>query len=182
MRSSFEHQSFIFQYNRQRLPNIDHDRSVAPQHTNTTYKLFYFLFFLFLIHHIFLQDKKMCTFILLFFFLHLTLVSIFPLIMAGCTGGDTEKQLVAWGRRAKALRRMVLGFAQSRPPDPPTIVVVDIIANSTVQVHIQEPPSNHEAPITTKFKSTQPQKVIYNVSLIDFCAQFNGRPEPISTT
>lgn len=74
--------------------------------------------------------------------------------MSGCAGGgsDTEKQLVSWGRRARLLRRMVLGFAQARPPDPPNIVAVDIIASSLVEVHLQEA-TTPDGPITTKFKS-----------------------------
>lgn len=70
----------------------------------------------------------------------------------GCTGGDTDKQLVAWGRRAKVLRRMVLGFAQARPPDPPAVVAVDITATATVAVRLQEP-SMPDSPLTTRYKS-----------------------------
>lgn len=71
--------------------------------------------------------------------------------ITGCAGGDTDKQAVAWGRRVKALRRMVLGFAQARPPDPPGLVAVDITASSSVAVRLQEP-STSDSPITTKFK------------------------------
>lgn len=72
--------------------------------------------------------------------------------ISGCAGGDTDKQLLAWGRRAKVLRRMVLGFAQARPPDPPSVVAVDITATATVAVRLQEPASQ-DSPITTRYKS-----------------------------
>lgn len=71
--------------------------------------------------------------------------------ITGCAGGDTDKQAIAWGRRAKTLKRLVLGFAQARPPDPPSLVAVDITALSTVSVRLQEPISS-DSPITTKFK------------------------------
>lgn len=71
--------------------------------------------------------------------------------LSGCAGGDTEKQAIAWGRRAKTLKRLVLGFAQARPPDPPSLVAVDITSASSVCVRLQEPTSS-ESPITTKFK------------------------------
>nr|CAI5841768.1 unnamed protein product [Callosobruchus analis] len=71
--------------------------------------------------------------------------------MTGCAGGDTEKQAIAWGRRAKALKRLVLGFAQARPPDPPSLVALDITSPSTVTVRLHEPTACDSA-ITTKFK------------------------------
>ncbi|KAL3273713.1 hypothetical protein HHI36_015143 [Cryptolaemus montrouzieri] len=78
--------------------------------------------------------------------------------MAGCAGGDTEKQAIAWGRRAKQLKRLVLGFTQARPPDPPSLVALDITACNAVSIRLQEPTSS-DSPITTKFKvqwSTRP--------------------------
>ncbi|XP_060521870.1 ankyrin repeat and fibronectin type-III domain-containing protein 1 isoform X2 [Cylas formicarius] len=71
--------------------------------------------------------------------------------MTGCAGGDTEKQAIAWGRKAKMLKRLVLGFAQARPPDPPSLVALDITAHSTVTVRLQEP-TVQESPIATKFR------------------------------
>ncbi|KAJ8972017.1 hypothetical protein NQ314_000398 [Rhamnusium bicolor] len=71
--------------------------------------------------------------------------------MTGCAGGDTEKQAIVWGRRAKTLKRLVLGFTQARPPDPPSLVALDITASCTVSVRLQEPTAN-DSPITTKFK------------------------------
>lgn len=73
--------------------------------------------------------------------------------MTGCAGGDTDKQAVAWSRRAKTLKRLVLGFAQARPPDPPSLVAVDITALSSVTIRLQEPVSGDSA-VTTKFKGT----------------------------
>ncbi|KAG5878548.1 hypothetical protein JTB14_007169 [Gonioctena quinquepunctata] len=71
--------------------------------------------------------------------------------MTGCAGGDTDKQALVWGRRAKALKRLVLGFAQARPPDPPSLVALDITSCSTIAVRLQEPTAC-DSPITTKFK------------------------------
>ncbi|KAJ8923141.1 hypothetical protein NQ315_001695 [Exocentrus adspersus] len=71
--------------------------------------------------------------------------------MTGCAGGDTDKQAVAWGRRAKTLKRLVLGFTQARPPDPPSLVALDITAACTVSVRLQEPTAV-DSSITTKFK------------------------------
>lgn len=69
----------------------------------------------------------------------------------GCAGGDTEKQAIIWGRRAKTLKRLVLGFAQARPPDPPSLVAVDITSSSSVSIRLHEPTAS-DSPITTKFK------------------------------
>lgn len=70
--------------------------------------------------------------------------------LLGCAGGDTEKQAVAWGRKAKILKRLVLGFTQARPPDVPSLVAVDITAKNAVTVRLAEP-ACQETPITTKF-------------------------------
>lgn len=51
------------------------------------------------------------------------------------------------------LKRLVLGFAQARPPDPPSLVAIDITSSNTVSVRLQESNST-EFPITTKFKGT----------------------------
>ncbi|XP_068913325.1 ankyrin repeat and fibronectin type-III domain-containing protein 1 isoform X2 [Tenebrio molitor] len=71
--------------------------------------------------------------------------------MTGCAGGDNDKQAIAWSRRAKTLKRLVLGFAQARPPDPPSLVALDITSLSSVSMRLQEPTTN-DSPITTKFK------------------------------
>lgn len=73
--------------------------------------------------------------------------------MTGCAGGDTDKQAIAWGRRAKTLKRLVLGFAQARPPDPPSLVAVDITSFSSVSVRLNDS-SIGDSPITTKYKGT----------------------------
>uniref|UniRef100_A0A1Y1K138 Ankyrin repeat and fibronectin type-III domain-containing protein 1 n=1 Tax=Photinus pyralis TaxID=7054 RepID=A0A1Y1K138_PHOPY len=70
--------------------------------------------------------------------------------MTGCAGGDTEKQAIAWSRRVKVLRRMVLGFAQARPPDPPSLVAVDITSSTSITLRLQDPISNDSA-INTKY-------------------------------
>ncbi|XP_044731512.1 uncharacterized protein LOC123294520 isoform X2 [Chrysoperla carnea] len=72
--------------------------------------------------------------------------------MTGCTGGgDTDKQASLWGRRARGLQRLVLGLSQTRPPDPPQSVTLDITGTSTVAISFKEP-SNQESSLTTKFK------------------------------
>jgi ankyrin repeat and fibronectin type-III domain-containing protein 1 len=69
--------------------------------------------------------------------------------VTSCTGTEIEKQLGLWERRVKGLRRMLLGWDQARPPDPPNAVSVDVIGLNSVQVRAQEPTNG---PICTKFK------------------------------
>lgn len=69
--------------------------------------------------------------------------------MSGCAGSDASKRAAAWGRRVKTLRRLVLGFAQARPPDPPSLVAVDVITTDSVSVRLKE--GNDSAAIVTKF-------------------------------
>ncbi|KAF5288548.1 hypothetical protein FQR65_LT12001 [Abscondita terminalis] len=71
--------------------------------------------------------------------------------MTGCAGGDTDKQAITWGRRVKVLRRMVLGFAQARPPDPPSLVAVDITSSTSISLRLQDPIATDSA-INTKYK------------------------------
>ncbi|KAF5284381.1 hypothetical protein FQA39_LY17056 [Lamprigera yunnana] len=71
--------------------------------------------------------------------------------MTGCAGGDNDKQAVTWGRRVKILRRMVLGFTQSRPPDPPSLVAVDITSSTSITLRLQDPVATDSA-INTKYK------------------------------
>ncbi|KAK9717688.1 Ankyrin repeats (3 copies) [Popillia japonica] len=71
--------------------------------------------------------------------------------MTGCAGGDNEKQAIVWDRRAKTLKKLVLGFTQARPPDQPSIVALDITGCNSVVLRLQEPTTN-DSPITTKFK------------------------------
>jgi hypothetical protein len=85
----------------------------------------------------------------------LVLFSLFLVISAsgqsvtGCTGTEIEKQLGLWERRVKGLRRMLLGWDQARPPDPPSAVTVDVIGLNSVQVRVQEPANG---PLCTKFR------------------------------
>ncbi|XP_076183921.1 ankyrin repeat and fibronectin type III domain containing protein wide awake isoform X1 [Ptiloglossa arizonensis] len=69
----------------------------------------------------------------------------------GCGGSAEDKQLALWERRARALRKMLLGFDQARPPDMPFLVAVDVTGTHSVTVRFQEPDS-HDSPICTKFK------------------------------
>ncbi|XP_055679772.1 uncharacterized protein LOC129787936 isoform X3 [Lutzomyia longipalpis] len=69
--------------------------------------------------------------------------------VTGCTGTETDKQIGLWERRVKGLRRMLLGWDQARPPDPPNSVLVDVVGPSSVSIRIYEP---SEGPLGTKFK------------------------------
>ncbi|XP_054007672.1 uncharacterized protein LOC128891842 isoform X2 [Hylaeus anthracinus] len=71
--------------------------------------------------------------------------------LTGCGGSTEDKQLALWERRARALRKMLLGFDQARPPDIPFLVAVDVTGTNSVTVRFQEPDS-HDSPICTKFK------------------------------
>ncbi|XP_033336334.2 ankyrin repeat and fibronectin type III domain containing protein wide awake isoform X1 [Megalopta genalis] len=71
--------------------------------------------------------------------------------LTGCGGSAEDKQLALWERRARALRKMLLGFDQARPPDMPFLVAVDVTGTSSVTVRFQEPDS-HDSSICTKFK------------------------------
>ncbi|XP_011640397.1 uncharacterized protein LOC105429245 isoform X2 [Pogonomyrmex barbatus] len=71
--------------------------------------------------------------------------------LTGCGGSTEDKQLALWERRARALRKMLLGFDQARPPDMPFLVAVDVTGTTSVTVRFQEPDS-HDSPICTKFK------------------------------
>lgn len=55
-----------------------------------------------------------------------------------------------WERRVKGLRRMLLGWDQARPPDPPHSIVLDVTSCNSVTLRIQE---STEGPIATKCKS-----------------------------
>ncbi|XP_067208007.1 ankyrin repeat and fibronectin type-III domain-containing protein 1 isoform X3 [Linepithema humile] len=71
--------------------------------------------------------------------------------LTACGGSTEDKQLALWERRARALRKMLLGFDQARPPDMPFLVAVDVTGTTSVAVRFQEPDS-HDSPICTKFK------------------------------
>lgn len=55
-----------------------------------------------------------------------------------------------WERRVKGLRRMLLGWDQTRPPDSPHFICVDVTSSNSVAVGVQE---SSDGPIATKFKS-----------------------------
>lgn len=54
-----------------------------------------------------------------------------------------------WERRIKGLRRMLLGYDQTQPPEPPNSVQVNCTSTNSVNLRIQE---SGEGPISTKFK------------------------------
>lgn len=69
--------------------------------------------------------------------------------VSGCTGTEAEKQIALWERRVKGLRRMLLGWDQTKPPDPPYLIAVDVTGVNSVILRIQE---SCDGPIATKFK------------------------------
>lgn len=69
--------------------------------------------------------------------------------VSGCTGTETDKQIGMWERRIKGLRRMLLGWDQTKPPDPPNFVGIDVTSSNSANLRIQE---SGEGPISTKFK------------------------------
>lgn len=69
--------------------------------------------------------------------------------VSGCTGTEAEKQIGLWERRMRGLRRMLLGWDQTKPPDPPYLIGIDVIGVNSVAVRIQE---SCDGPIATKFK------------------------------
>lgn len=71
--------------------------------------------------------------------------------VTGCAGNEADKQIGIWERRVKGLRRMLLGWDQARPPDPPYCTTIDVTSVNSVTIRIQE---STEGAITTKFKST----------------------------
>lgn len=70
--------------------------------------------------------------------------------MTGCAGSESDKQMGLWERRVKGLRRMLLGWDQARPPDPPQSIVLDVTSCNSVALRIQE---STDGPIATKCKS-----------------------------
>ncbi|XP_029045380.1 uncharacterized protein LOC114877233 isoform X4 [Osmia bicornis bicornis] len=82
--------------------------------------------------------------------------------LTGCGGSAEDKQLAQWERRARALRKMLLGFDQARPPDMPFLVAVDVTGTNSVTVRFQEPDS-HDSPICTKFKVQWSSKEDFSV-------------------
>ncbi|KAG5309279.1 ANKF1 protein, partial [Pseudoatta argentina] len=68
-----------------------------------------------------------------------------------CGGSTENKQLTLWERRSRALRKMLLGFDQARPPDILFLITIDVTGTTSVTVRFQEPDS-HDSSICTKFK------------------------------
>lgn len=72
--------------------------------------------------------------------------------VGGATTTELDKQLNLWERRVKGLRRMLLGWDQTKPPEAPVSVFVDVIDATTVSVKVHE---TTEGPMGTKFKGNQ---------------------------
>ncbi|XP_018342286.1 PREDICTED: uncharacterized protein LOC108748561 isoform X2 [Trachymyrmex septentrionalis] len=71
--------------------------------------------------------------------------------LTGCSSSTENKQLALWERRSRALKKMLLGFDQARPPDILFLIAIDVTGTTSVTVRFQEPDS-HDSPICTKFK------------------------------
>ncbi|XP_053698449.1 uncharacterized protein LOC128745401 isoform X2 [Sabethes cyaneus] len=69
--------------------------------------------------------------------------------VTSCTGSDVDKQVGLWERRVKGLRRMILGWDQTKPPDLPNRIEIDVTGCSSVSLRLYEP---LEGAISTKFK------------------------------
>ncbi|XP_055525346.1 uncharacterized protein LOC129718521 isoform X2 [Wyeomyia smithii] len=69
--------------------------------------------------------------------------------VTSCTGSDVDKQVGLWERRVKGLRRMILGWDQTKPPDLPNRIEIDVTGCSSVSLSLYEP---LEGAISTKFK------------------------------
>ncbi|XP_050067957.1 uncharacterized protein LOC126556625 [Anopheles maculipalpis] len=69
--------------------------------------------------------------------------------VTSCTGSEIDKQVGLWERRVKGLRRMILGWDQTKPPDVPNRIDIDVTGCSAVSLRLYEP---LEGAITTKFK------------------------------
>ncbi|XP_035777875.1 uncharacterized protein LOC118458987 isoform X1 [Anopheles albimanus] len=69
--------------------------------------------------------------------------------VTSCTGNEIDKQVGLWERRVKGLRRMILGWEQTKPPDVPNRIDIDVTGCSAVSLRMYEP---LEGAITTKFK------------------------------
>nr|XP_029723314.1 uncharacterized protein LOC109423620 isoform X2 [Aedes albopictus] len=69
--------------------------------------------------------------------------------VTSCTGSEIDKQVGLWERRVKGLRRMILGWDQTKPPDLPNRIDIDVAGCTSVSLRLYEP---LEGAISTKFK------------------------------
>ncbi|XP_052567367.1 uncharacterized protein LOC120432527 isoform X4 [Culex pipiens pallens] len=69
--------------------------------------------------------------------------------VTSCTGSEIDKQVGLWERRVKGLRRMILGWDQTKPPDLLNRIDIDVTGCGSVSLRLYEP---LEGAISTKFK------------------------------
>ncbi|XP_065084445.1 uncharacterized protein wake isoform X2 [Ochlerotatus camptorhynchus] len=69
--------------------------------------------------------------------------------VTSCTGSEIDKQVGLWERRVKGLRRMILGWDQTKPPDLPNRIDIDVAGCTSVSLRLYEP---LEGAISSKFK------------------------------
>lgn len=72
--------------------------------------------------------------------------------VTSCTGSEIDKQVGLWERRVKGLRRMILGWDQTKPPDLLNRIDIDVTGCGSVSLRLYEP---LEGAISTKFKGKQ---------------------------
>ncbi|KAM3959207.1 LOW QUALITY PROTEIN: ankyrin repeat and fibronectin type III domain containing protein wide awake [Aphomia sociella] len=77
----------------------------------------------------------------------------------GCAGGagsEKDKQAQHWERRVRTLKRLVLGWQQSRAPAAPPPPDLEVCGAHAVSVRLKEsriiPPAQRDPPIVTKFR------------------------------
>ncbi|XP_065338459.1 ankyrin repeat and fibronectin type-III domain-containing protein 1 isoform X3 [Cloeon dipterum] len=71
--------------------------------------------------------------------------------LGGGVSTGAEKQRAMWERRVRSLKKMLLGFEQSRPPDEPSMVALDVTGTTSVNVRFQEP-DFQDVGICSKYK------------------------------
>ncbi|GAB6025733.1 hypothetical protein CHUAL_011717 [Chamberlinius hualienensis] len=62
-----------------------------------------------------------------------------------------ERQLLLWERRCRLMKKMQMGFEQTRPPDCPSLVTLHVASTDTLRVEIEEPDCQTGA-IVTRFR------------------------------
>lgn len=99
------------------------------------------------------------VYIFFFYFIFLSGTAYAGPSVSGCTGTETDKQIGMWERRIKGLRRMLLGWDQTKPPDPPNFVAIDVTSINSANLRIQE---SGDGPISTKFKGKKNTHTHFN--------------------
>ena len=70
----------------------------------------------------------------------------------------------------------MLGFAQARPPDQPSLVALDIVSSNSVALRLQDPTGGDSA-ITTKFKGVYISLNYSTLQALIFAVQWSTRAD-----